>query len=320
MNTAGAMVLVAAAAVAGGGMAVKRLTPSQKTVKIVEAARARLKPLFRDVGIAYPPSRVVLVGLKAERRLQVHAAGPSRAFGLGETGRAPLRFVAQYPVVAASGGPGPKLREGDQQVPEGVYRVVHVNPESSYHVSLGLDYPNAADRSRAAADKRTKLGGEIYIHGGAESIGCLAMGDTAAEDLFTLVRDTGRGNIKVILAPANLRDRPETATAITGTGTDTTTGTAVSAVMVAATIRAAVTGRPAPPPWTVDLYHDIRAELAAMPEVPGPGRRVVAYPDARRAFGTVTASTSSSLPSITIDLRPKRDTASTTETTSTAKP
>ena len=138
------------------------------------------------------------MGLKDERVLQVYAG--ARRDG--------LVHVIEYPVLAASGVVGPKLREGDGQVPEGLYRLESLNPNSAFHLSLRVSYPNAFDRRQAAADGRTRLGGDIMIHGKAASIGCLAMGDPVAEELFVLAADTGLENIAVILAPHDLRRRP----------------------------------------------------------------------------------------------------------------
>jgi hypothetical protein len=162
------------------------------------AARSRLAPGFARAGVAYPPRAVTLVGLKRERVLEVYA-GPSPSAQV---------LVASYPILAASGGPGPKLHEGDSQVPEGIYGIESLNPNSAFHLSLRVSYPSAIDRRRAAADRRTRLGGDIMIHGNAVSIGCLAMGDTVAEELFVLAADTGLPRIAVILAPHDLRRDP----------------------------------------------------------------------------------------------------------------
>ena len=56
---------------------------------------------------------------------------------------------------------------------------------------MKLDYPNAFDRLHANAEGRTQPGSNIFIHGKAASIGCLAMGDAAIEELFLLVSDIG---------------------------------------------------------------------------------------------------------------------------------
>jgi hypothetical protein len=158
------------------------------------AARARLVPHFRRAGVAYPPREVALLVFKREQRVALWS----------RSGTA-WRFIRSYPIHAASGHAGPKLREGDSQVPEGVYRIEHLNPNSSYHLSMKVSYPNAFDRSMARSDGRTRLGGDIFIHGKAVSIGCVALGDVAIEELFTLVAETGVARVKVILAPNDLR-------------------------------------------------------------------------------------------------------------------
>lgn len=162
------------------------------------AARQRWAPHFKAAGASYPPKRVIFVALKDQRAFEVYAGDEAR-----------INFVRRYPVLAASGVLGPKLREGDSQVPEGLYEIESLNPNSAYHVSLRLNYPNAADRAQAAKEGRTNLGGDIMIHGKAASIGCLAMGDEAAEDLFTLAADVGITNVKVICSPVDFRTRKQ---------------------------------------------------------------------------------------------------------------
>ncbi|MHC4642127.1 MAG: L,D-transpeptidase family protein, partial [Planctomycetota bacterium] len=99
----------------------------------------------------------------------------------------------------------PKLKEGDRQVPEGLYRIESLNPNSMFHLSLRINYPNEFDREQAKHENRTNLGGDIMIHGSNVSIGCLAMGDETAEDLFILTAETGIENISVILSPVDFR-------------------------------------------------------------------------------------------------------------------
>lgn len=156
---------------------------------------ARLAPRFAAAGVAYPPEAVTLLALKEERRLELYAY---------PAGASPI-LIHRYPILAASGGPGPKLREGDRQVPEGLYEVESLNPNSLYHLSLRLNYPNAYDRDRAREEQREQLGGDIMIHGSEVSIGCLAMGDEAAEDLFVLTERVGKTRVRVIIAPRDLR-------------------------------------------------------------------------------------------------------------------
>ncbi len=178
------------------------LPPRPRTVADVMAAIGsqvddRLRPDFERAGVAYPPPRLVMLAFKREKRLELHASAE-----LGQ-----FHFVRSYPILAASGGDGPKLREGDSQVPEGFYRIELLNPNSRYHLSLRVDYPNAEDRAQAPAEGRDlgNLGGDIMIHGGAASIGCLAMGDPAAEDLFVLAARTGLDHVEVVIVPRDMR-------------------------------------------------------------------------------------------------------------------
>ncbi len=203
----------------------KNKTVAQRLQQYGNDARARLKPHFDQARVAYPPRRVALVGLKSERVLQVYAADAAGAY----------RFIRSYPILAASGQAGPKLREGDRQVPEGIYPIESLNPNSRYHLALRVGYPNTFDREQAAKDGRTKLGGDIMIHGSSLSIGCLAMGDEAAEDLFVLVAETGLPNTTVILAPLDFR------------------------------MGKSVSQSERMPAWTDSLYAQIKSRLAELP-------------------------------------------------------
>lgn len=139
-----------------------------------------------------------MVILKEEKSLEIHAAGKDGKF----------RWVRSYPIMAASGQSGPKLREGDGQVPEGLYQIESLNPNSLYHLSLRIGYPNAFDRAKATTEHRENLGGDIMIHGSNVSVGCLAMGDQVAEELFVLVALTGIKNTQVVISPEDFRLRP----------------------------------------------------------------------------------------------------------------
>jgi hypothetical protein len=172
-----------------------RASVADRVAEYGPGARHRLKPFFAKAELAYPPARFALVGLKSEKRLELYAAGPE----------GPFKFVKSYPVLAASGNLGPKLKEGDRQVPEGVYRIESLNPNSRYHLALRIDYPNEDDRQRAAEADRADLGSDIMIHGRDVSIGCFAMGDSAAEELFVLAADVGWSEAQVVFAPVDLR-------------------------------------------------------------------------------------------------------------------
>lgn len=145
------------------------------------------------------PKVVLLRGFKHERELEVWA---------GEDPTGPLTLLWTAPVAAASGVPGPKRKVGDKQVPEGFYIVDRLNPKSAYHLSLGIDYPNASDRVRS--DPKTP-GSDIFIHGDRKSIGCLAMTDEGIEPIYALAEKVRRAGGKVHvhlfpfrMTPANL--------------------------------------------------------------------------------------------------------------------
>ena len=175
-----------------------RRTIDDRLAEFGDDARARLEPRLRAAGCTWPPPTAALVAHKDARTLTLHATDTGGAW----------RQVCSWPILGASGGPGPKLRAGDRQVPEGDYRVVALNPNSRFHVSLRLDYPNADDVTIARAEARDDLGGDIMIHGRSASIGCLAMGDPAAEELFTLAAALPAGALRVLILPCDLRAVP----------------------------------------------------------------------------------------------------------------
>ncbi len=201
-----------------------RKTVGDRLAEFGDAARARMRPAFEAAGVAYPPNAVMLVAFKDSRTLTLHAG----------TGQDALKTITTYPVLGQSGELGPKLREGDRQVPEGLYRIEGVNPNSNYHVSLRLNYPNNFDLQKAAAEGRLDAGSDIYIHGGSASVGCLAIGDTAIEELFILALDCGVERFRVIIAPGDFREGEVSVEGV--------------------------------PPWTVELYKQIRDALGRLPQ------------------------------------------------------
>ncbi len=133
----------------------------------------------------WPPRSLMLIAFKQERRLEVWGDG---------------LLLRSYPILAASGTAGPKRREGDRQVPEGIYRLTTLNPQSQFHLSIRVDYPDAEDRSTGCT------GCDIYLHGGAVSIGCIAVGDTAIEEIYGLASRVA--NRWIMIVPWDLRRRP----------------------------------------------------------------------------------------------------------------
>ena len=157
-----------------------------------ETARKNVEPKIRGyahaAGIHFPPHQIMLRVLKDEKKLEVWG---------GNSAVSPLKRLVNYSILAASGASGPKRQAGDKQVPEGWYHVDRFNPNSAFHLSLGLNYPNASDRLFATAKDP---GNDIFIHGNHVSIGCLAMGDPAIEEIYTMARQS-KNKIAVLILP-----------------------------------------------------------------------------------------------------------------------
>jgi len=175
-----------------------RLTYTQAMKQAINNYRAsanrQLLPYFKRAGVPYPPRQAAFLIFKRSRRFELWARNGGN-----------WRYIRTFRVLAASGGPGPKLHSGDRQVPEGIYHIIGMNPRSRFDLSLHLSYPNAFDRYHARLDHRTNLGGDIFIHGNKRSIGCVAIGNAAIQQIFPLVYDVGDRNVTVIIAPNDLR-------------------------------------------------------------------------------------------------------------------
>jgi murein L,D-transpeptidase YafK len=94
-----------------------------------------------------------------------------------------FELFATYPICRWSGALGPKLYEGDRQAPEGFYAVdaKALNPNSRWHRSFNLGYPNALDRAYG------RTGSYLMVHGGCGSVGCYAMTDPVIDEIWRLV-------------------------------------------------------------------------------------------------------------------------------------
>jgi murein L,D-transpeptidase YafK len=115
------------------------------------------------------------------------------------------RHLKDYRICAYSGELGPKEKEGDKQSPEGFYKVKkhHLNPNSKFHLSFNLGYPNDYDK----AHKRT--GSFLMVHGNCVSIGCYAMTDEKIEEIYALVEaalDQGQKYVQVHIYPFRMTE------------------------------------------------------------------------------------------------------------------
>lgn len=173
--------------------------PRVKTARM--NTRFGIKKLFRERGLSYPAAEIFLRVFKRERQLELWVRPmASDTFALLRT----------YPICALAGVFGPKTRQGDWQTPEGFYEIDHFNPWSQYHLSLHMNYPNRADRMRSTG---APLGGQIFIHGGCQTEGCIAVTDEAIEELYWIsveARAAGQPRIPVHIFPVRLTDEEMT--------------------------------------------------------------------------------------------------------------
>ena len=149
------------------------------------------KPWIADAASQIQGRMEILV-FKKERLVELHAPG--------------WDVPRIYKMTNFSGKLGPKLRESDGQIPEGIYGVEYLNPNSAFHLSLRVSYPNDADRRRGREDGRKNLGGDIMIHGGSATVGCIPIGDDAIEEVFYFAAKAGKENIRIIIAPYDMRN------------------------------------------------------------------------------------------------------------------
>lgn len=115
--------------------------------------------------------------------------------------------IKTYETCRTSGKVGPKREQGDRQIPEGYYHINRFNPVSSYHLSMGINYPNKSDRLLGV---QGNLGGEIFIHGACVTIGCLPITDEEIEELYIFcveARNNGQQTIPITIFPTYLTDK-----------------------------------------------------------------------------------------------------------------
>jgi TonB C terminal len=168
------------------------LTVDQALAKFGPDAKKRLLPCFQRAKVKYPPQQISLICFKDDGRLFL--------FAKGEDGK--QKQITSYQIVSNSGVQGPKLKEGDLQVPEGFYKITRL--DAMTHMAMWVNYPNPSDGANAKTDRRTDLGGNIQIHGGVYSTGCLVITNDDMAELLVLGHAIGCKNIELIVAPCNL--------------------------------------------------------------------------------------------------------------------
>ncbi len=150
-----------------------------KSGDAIDRLEDSLKKQFEEKKLAWPPQSLYIRSFKYDRQLEVWVRDENE-----------YKLFKTYKVCMQSGTTGPKRVEGDYQVPEGFYYINEFNPNSKYHLALGLNYPNASDKILSDTDRP---GGSIYIHGNCVSVGCIALNDASIEELY-LIASKGKAS------------------------------------------------------------------------------------------------------------------------------
>lgn len=157
-----------------------------------------VKNHFKEARLPYTNFQLFIQAFKKEEILEVWVK-PERV--------EKFSLLCTYNFCASSGSLGPKRKEGDLQIPEGIYSIQHFNPQSNFHLSLGINYPNAADK--VFSDKKHP-GSAIYIHGNCVTVGCIPITDDKIKELYILAieaRNNGQEKIPVHIFPTRM-DNP----------------------------------------------------------------------------------------------------------------
>jgi murein L,D-transpeptidase YafK len=151
-----------------------------------------IRKQFAAKKLSWPAKFIYIRSFKYDSELEVWAKNR-----VADT----FQLFKTYRVCALAGNLGPKRLQGDYQVPEGFYYINDFNPNSSYYLSLGLNYPNASDR---VLSDSLKPGGEIYIHGSCVTVGCIPITDQQIDEVYMLASmayDQGQHFIPVHVFP-----------------------------------------------------------------------------------------------------------------------
>lgn len=169
----------------------------QRVKKAYEEKESTVQKYFEEKKLPTKGYEIFLRAFKQEGILEIwvkYANNPT------------YTLLHTYQICSSSGVLGPKRKEGDSQVPEGIYQINHFNPQSNFHLSLGIDYPNTSDK---ILSDRKNPGSAIYIHGNCVTIGCIPITDDKIKELYILAveaRNSGQKKIPVHIFPARLTD------------------------------------------------------------------------------------------------------------------
>ncbi|MDR3157750.1 MAG: L,D-transpeptidase family protein [Zoogloeaceae bacterium] len=162
-----------------------------------KSKNAALEKNLRQEGIKIDNLNILLLAYKAEGVLELYVKSSAASR---------YRKLRDYAICRVPGKLGPKRQAGDEQVPEGFYHIDRFNPQSNYLLSLGINYPNAADKIKS---KGKNPGGDIFIHGNCVSIGCLPMTDDKIREIYlhaVHAKNSGQRRIPVYIFPFRMTE------------------------------------------------------------------------------------------------------------------
>jgi murein L,D-transpeptidase YafK len=157
-----------------------------------EEKEFEIQKSLAKLGLTSSNVNLLFIAYKDQDLLEIYAKKKSES---------KYQILAYYAICARSGTLGPKRKQGDRQVPEGFYFIDRFNPASSYYLSLGINYPNQADKLKSSA---SNLGGDIFIHGYCATIGCLPMTNEKIKEIYLLAvyaKNNGQNKIPVYIFP-----------------------------------------------------------------------------------------------------------------------
>jgi murein L,D-transpeptidase YafK len=166
----------------------------KKYERVREAYKAKESTVsgwLKTHNLTFATSKIFLRAFKAEEKLEVWASSKTEE---------KFVLIHTFDFCVSSGTLGPKRNQGDLQTPEGIYHIDRFNPVSNFHLSLGLNYPNSADKILGTSTP----GGDIFIHGNCVSVGCIPITDDKIKELYLLcveAKNAGQSKIYTHIYP-----------------------------------------------------------------------------------------------------------------------
>ena len=147
---------------------------SFRMANVFNSKEEQLRKEFEQKGLEWPAKYIYIRSFKYDAQLEIWVKNDIKE---------KYKLFKTYKVCMQSGTMGPKRLQGDYQVPEGFYYINEFKSNSAYHLSLGLNYPNASDRILSDSQRP---GSAIYIHGSCVSVGCIPVTDNEIEEIYIL--------------------------------------------------------------------------------------------------------------------------------------